>query len=358
MRKYDSSLVDMLQHHSHCKKEGGVPVVEKPIPETEERFRMDPRVLEAAKEKYKRLNRKFDLKTFQLDQERIRPDRVTCDLTTAPVEERQILIPIAHRYINACLFSPANRSDHAPVVLYLHGGGFIAGSVQYYRNQCRLLAQESGAVVVFPEYRLAPENPYPAGVDDCFGVLRWIQQSGGLPGTRSDQIILAGDSAGGGLANSCILKGAGPAVKLLIEIYPCSDMDIISNGKYPWDYSMYPVAENEKKYAYARIDRIRAGGEAACEFYLHGQMKADDPRVSINYGSDLSCFPMTLLIEAEYDFFKVSNNIFAQKCAGAQVPVDIIRYLGCDHGFLDQFGTFPQAEDCILEMAKAVRSCS
>ncbi len=98
---------------------------------------------------------------WTLSSERYRPDKVTYDLIETPVDCTEQLIPIGGHKIDIYIYRTANIQPNAPVLVYLHGGGFTAGDIHLFGKQMQYIAEQSGAVVVFPEYRLAPENPFP-----------------------------------------------------------------------------------------------------------------------------------------------------------------------------------------------------
>ena len=173
MRKYKEELVARLQNDSKSVMEDGVEFIVKPIPEIEKTSGMDPRMLKAAKEKIKNLPTEFSIDAFQLYGERYRPDKKNYDLTENTINTKQKLIQVNGHYINTFFYYPDNKED-MPIVLYIHGGAFMTGDHTQFENQCRFIAEKAQACVVFPEYRLAPENPFPAGIEDAFEILNWI----------------------------------------------------------------------------------------------------------------------------------------------------------------------------------------
>lgn len=352
MRRYEEGLIRNLQENVKIKKEKGISFEIKPIPDTRKETGMDPRMLEAAKRKAGKLQNSFSVETFQLYEERHRPDKVNYDLTVTIVEKKQQLLKVDQHYINTFFYRPQNKKENLPVVLYVHGGAFMTGDHTQYDNQCRLLAEKAEALVIFPEYRLAPENPFPAGLEDIRGILRWVYEKADL-GIDRDKIILAGDSAGASIMNGCALSEEGKLIRMMFEIYPCCDIDIIGNQVYKWDESYYEIPEDEKEYVHSRMSRLKNASGGMNEFYLGGK-DGKNPFVSIVYQEDMSAFPPVVIAIGEYDFLRVSADIFAQKCAKAGKLLRAIRYQGCDHGFFDMLGTMPQAEDIVLEMAKEV----
>lgn len=354
MRKYDEKLIKNLQNNVKVHQENGIPFEIKPIPELDKTNGMDPRMLKVAKKKALKLHNNFSVDSFQLYEERYRPDKINYDLTTKEIIKKQQLVKVKDHYINTFFYRPKNTTGKLPAILYVHGGAFMAGDHIQFENQCKLIAEKSGALVVFPEYRLAPENPFPAGLEDIFGILNWIYDRKHLLNIDGNKIIMVGDSAGASIMNGCALLDQRNIIRLLFEIYPCSDTDIIGNKIYKWDLSYYQIPDEEQKYVYSRMNRLKNACEGIVEFY-QGIEKGTNPLMSIVYQEDFKKFPQTVIVIGEYDFLRISADIFAKKCLKAEKLKRAIRYQGCDHGFFDMLGILPQAEDIILEIAKEVK---
>jgi acetyl esterase len=108
-----------------------------------------------------------------------------------------------------------------PALLYLHGGGWTFGSNETHDRIMRLLAQDSGAVVVGVDYRLAPEHPYPAGLDDALAALDWLTSGGAGEAVDPKRLALGGDSAGANLALAALLRSRAPAIRTAVLFYGC-----------------------------------------------------------------------------------------------------------------------------------------
>ncbi len=124
------------------------------------------------------------------------------------------------------VYRPAGASGSLPALLYIHGGGFVIGSIETEDPIARMLASEVGCVVVSVEYRLAPEHPYPAQVDDCYAALRWVADQAGELGIDPSRLGVYGGSCGGGLAAATALMArdrGGPALALQMLLYPMLD---------------------------------------------------------------------------------------------------------------------------------------
>ena len=121
------------------------------------------------------------------------------------------------------VFTPDRRSTPAPGVLWLHGGGYIVGTPAFEAaGSAGRLARDLGVVVVSPAYRLAPENPFPAGLDDCMATLRWMREHADELGIDADRIAVIGASAGGGMAAAVAQRShdEGIALRAQMLVYP------------------------------------------------------------------------------------------------------------------------------------------
>lgn len=344
MRRYDKELLESMERRAWCSIENDVEYEIRPIPEEEKTAGMDPRMLEAAKAKAKRLQTTFSAETFQLFEERYRPDKVNYDLTKGKICKRQFLVPVEDHFINTFFYWPEEKTENLPVIIYVHGGAFMTGDHRQFDNQCRFLAQNAKACIVFPEYRLAPENPFPAGLQDVEKVIAWVYKELYFVSIDQKRIVLAGDSAGASIINGCALGPSKDYIRLLFEIYPLCDVDIIGNGIYSWNQDYYSIPDSEAEYILSRMNRLKNGCRGMSLFYAKNQY-GTDPRISIVYQDDFSSFPETVVAIGEFDFLRVSADIFTQKLKDAGKLKKAVRYQGCDHGFFDMFGIMPQAED-------------
>lgn len=359
-RKYDPSLPGRIREKQFTTThKNGMMVLNKAIPDADGGNVLDPRLREIIEMKRKMFANRAK-GGWTLSGERYRPDKVTYDLTTTEVEVTERLIPVGDHLIDVYIYRPADAKPNQPVLVYLHGGGFTAGDMRLYANQMKLIAEKSGAVVVFPEYRLAPECPFPGPIEDCWGAVQWVHAHAAEIGADPEKLALAGDSAGGSLSAACVLQDAAGIVKKLIGIYPGWDTrnyHDIPTSEYAWSYEEYDVCDADREGAYSRIDRIKSGMEksdsSSSNLYLQGKTTTFNPLVSVACASDeqLKKFPETLVIAAQYDYLTVGADYVAKRLSGLGVPTRLVHYLGCDHGFLDMLGTIVQSEELCWTLA-------
>jgi acetyl esterase/lipase len=144
--------------------------------------------------------------------------------------------------VSALVLSPADQSAPSPAVLWLHGGAMCAGTAQLEVQPTSRLVRQLGAVAVLPDYRLAPENPFPAGLDDCMATLQWMIAHAGELGIDTDRIAVAGASAGGGLAAAVAQRAFDEGIPLRAQalVYPMLDdrtalrNDFAGQGELTW----------------------------------------------------------------------------------------------------------------------------
>nr|WP_054756845.1 alpha/beta hydrolase [Liquorilactobacillus satsumensis] len=235
-------------------------------------------------------------------------------------------------------------------LVYLHGGGFIGGSLETVENQCKLIAERSHCVVISIGYRLAPETPYPGAFCDVVESLEWIINNKAILNFNDSQLYVAGDSAGGNLAVICGLKDKRHIIRRIISIYGALDMTEIKKTLYKWDYSRYTIAKEHSSYIHTRLNKFALLTKIINVLYNTFEV-AENPLISPVYAQNFKDFPDITLVEAEFDYFLQSNIFFSKKLESLGLNVDLIMYKGLDHGFFDRLGTLKQAEDLVNVIA-------
>jgi acetyl esterase len=208
------------------------------------------------------------------------------------------------------------------VVVYFHGGGFMIGSIGLMDNIARELAHSSGAVVVSVGYRLAPEYPFPAGLDDCETVTRWAMANAGRFDVPSSAVVVAGESAGGNLAAAVSLRvrdagGLQPAGQALL--YPAVAGSVV-----------YPSAVE-----FDGLIISRTAGEMFWGAYSGPNDIDDNPYAAPLSASSLAGLPRALVILGGCDMLRDEGRAYADRLRHDGIEVDEVCYTGQPHGFIN-----------------------
>ncbi len=358
-RTYDPSLIEAIEEGARTVDAGeangpaGLELELRPCPDEPREHALDPRVWEMCKARMSGavITPSFaDVSTF-----RAKPPKENYPLDSGAVAEEAVLMDFGNRRIPAHVFTPEGRADDRPCLIFYHGGGFTTGSIAQLRNVCRYIAELADAVVIHPDYRLAPEAPFPAAVDDCVETFDWTVSHASELGIDATRIAIGGDSAGGSLSNAVVQRVADSRhLRLVILIYA-----LVDGGPVPddWSYDLYPVIDEHADGARMRVDRIKDANEDIAEMLCMGKAaQVLDPLISAAYAKNLELWPRTISIDSEYDYLRHQDEQFAKALADAGVSVRAIRYLGCDHGFLEQLGVMPQVEDMCRIIADEMRA--
>lgn len=251
-----------------------------------------------------------------------------------------IEIPGAAGPIRARLWAPSN-DPCLPVLLYLHGGGFVVGSIETCEGMCRQIAMQSGAAVVAIDYRLAPEHKFPAGLDDCFAALQWLAREGVTLGLDLQRIAVGGDSGGGTLAASTALLARDAGIKLALQLlfYPSVQTSISTAS-----------LEHYSKDLPLSTELMRWFNHNA---HLRGQV-LDWRREPLKAPSHAGVAPAWIGL-AQCDALTDDGYLYAEKLRGAGVPVEVIEWPGVIHDFINMGRFVPQAAEAHTAAAKALQ---
>lgn len=231
----------------------------------------------------------------------------------------------------------------APALLYLHGGGWVIGAPETHEDICRTLANDAGAVVVAPDYRLAPEHPFPAAIEDCAATLAWMAEQATALGINSNRILVAGDSAGGNLAAVIALlarDGQAPAILGQVLIYPVTDQQQTSDSyrRYASDFGLTTQAMRWFR-----------------DHYLPDETSRLDWRASPLHASSLKGTAAAVVILAGHDVLFDEGRAYAERLE-AETDVRCHTWPGQIHGFLSMGRAIPEAREALDTILAAWRS--
>lgn len=242
------------------------------------------------------------------------------------------------------VYSPQDHRGRHPALVYLHGGGFVLGSLESHDALCRFLAHRSGSVVIAVDYRLAPEHPFPAAVEDVCAAFRWIRDQAAAFHLDPKRIAIGGDSAGGNLAAVLCqeLRDAGepgPCFQLLV--YPCTDMSRSSDSHRTFANGFF-LTERMMDWFLAN--------------YLTRPSEEANPRASPLKATDLSGLPPAHIAVAGFDPLRDEGEAYADALAAAGVPTTLRRYESLIHGFVNLSGIVEAARHAVGDLADVVRT--
>ncbi|MFI0449585.1 alpha/beta hydrolase [Actinomadura sp. 6N118] len=258
-----------------------------------------------------------------------------------PVEgvgTRALTLPNGDHGIPARLYTPAGLPSGSPLLVYYHGGGFLLGSLDTHDSLCRHLAANAAVRVLSVGYRLAPEHPFPAAVDDALAAYEHAVKNAESFGADPHTVAVGGDSAGGNLA-AVVSHHAERKPAFALLFYPVTDLsgrrrsrDLFAEGFYLTDPDMIWFSDQ-----YIPVER------------------RTEVKASPLLADDVSGFPPTYLATAGFDPLRDEGEEFAHRLADAGVPVVLRRHEDLIHGFANMGGLGGRFAEAVSEAAGALR---
>lgn len=240
------------------------------------------------------------------------------------------------------LYQPLEQ-DGLPVVVYFHGGGWVIGDLETHDAMCRQLAALSGAVVVAVDYRLAPENPYPAAIMDCYEAAYWVRRNIKELGVDEGKIFLAGDSAGGNLAATVALMVRQEGIFIprgQVLIYPPLDCD----------FETASYKDNAEGYLLTR--------DTMCWFWdqYTNDVSRNEPYASPLREPSLKLLPPALVVTAEFDPLRDEGQAYAARLQKDGVAAELAHYEGVIHGFVHMNAQIPKGLEALMRCADWIKN--
>jgi acetyl esterase len=258
----------------------------------------------------------------------------------AGVEDR--MLPGPGGGIPIRIYAPSGEEPF-PVLVYFHGGGWVLGDIESSDGLCRILANAAGCIVVSVDYRLAPEHPFPAAIEDAYYSTQWVAENASSFGGDSSRIAVCGDSAGGNLAAVVALIArdrGGPAIQFQLLVYPATDA-ACNTPSYQ---------ENAESYFLTK-----AAMQWFWNHYVQNDADRSHPHASPLQAKSLAGLPAALVITAEFDPLRDEGEQYAERMRAAGTPVQLTRYNGMIHGFFTMSEILDQGRTAIQQSAEALR---
>ena len=238
-------------------------------------------------------------------------------------------------------------SARLPILVYFHGGGWTHFSAETHENVARYLCSRAECIVVNVDYRLAPENKFPAALDDAYAAVCWASTNAASLGGDDNAIVVAGESAGGTLSiGVCVLAKRNGTPRIALQIPLCPSLTLENYAAYDsWkrlgngDYLLSQSALDDFKHA-----------------YLSDNADAINPLASPILVEDLADLPPTLMISAEFDPLIDEEEQFVERLRRAGVPVDYRCFRGTVHSFMILAGAISLGYRALDEIAERVKA--
>jgi acetyl esterase len=253
---------------------------------------------------------------------------------------------LAARHYTPPALETGVAGEALPLLVYYHGGGFTYGDLETHDAFCRLLCRHAAVHVLAVDYRLAPEHPFPAAVEDARAALRWAIEHAGELGADAARVGVGGDSAGGNLAavtSQLAARDGGPAPTLQLLIYPVVDLTRQTGRSRELFGEGFLLTTSE-------IDWFD-------DNYLGtGREAARDPRVSPLYAEDLSGLAPAIVATAAFDPLRDEAEAYAAALREAGTGVVLRRFPGFIHAFINLTGVSAGCRDAVMEIAGMTRA--
>jgi len=310
---------------------------------------MDTKDMDPKFEKYLKeikLNQKTAFSIPDLEKARIIADEITTFETSKPEKVFDLTDIVIRGYKNdiTLRFYKPERKPPLPILLFLHGGGWVFGNLKNYESFCTQIVNLSSCAVVSVGYNLAPEHKFPEPVEDCYSALKWILENGDKYGLDPSRLIICGDSAGGNIsaAITLIARDRGlSSIGYQVLIYPAVDLS-------SFDY------ESFKLFGTGNLldtEDMPLG----IERYLNSEDERFNPYVSPILAKDFSNLPPAYVITAGYDVLRDQGHEYAIELAKAGVPVAIRCYKEFMHGFFTMDAVSEAVRPAIIETAEFLK---
>ena len=381
MRKYSEEYLEVLKHETIEIDNGGLKIVLKPSPGENREGYLDPceklimenhwasktKENEKAKDELIRnTEQSTEYKEPSLE-EKVQITReqmgfANNNLNTVEIYTKFEVITDSGNEVGLWRYYPRSmeKAENMSALVFIHGGGWIGGTTYVVENFCKLIAEKANCVVFNVDYSLAPEKPYPNGLNDNYSVIKHIYENATDYGIDKNKIAVGGDSAGGNYTAAVTLKARDqhiPMIALQILIYPVVAVGDAMVSEYKWSEDMIKIAPEleDKIRPLTGLGRpIKDPNDLILKSYLPDLNLIKNPYVSPMLAKSHVNLPKTILVSAEFDGLRIQTEFYAKQLRDAGVDVTCYRYKGMTHAFIDKLGFVPQAEDLAGIIAESI----
>lgn len=245
--------------------------------------------------------------------------------------------------VPARLYTPEH--SEGGVLVWLHGGGWVLGGIDEHNSLVCAIANRAHCSVLSVDYRLAPEHPYPAAINDCWTSTKWAMR-------HFDRVAIGGDSAGGNLAAAVALRARDNDMSLAFQllVYPALDSRIDSDFLKEF-VTRYEGFMGEENFGKMSVDRLRL----IWETYVVEPERREEAYASPAHAVSLTGIAPTLMVLAEHDLLRGEGEDYAQRLQSAGVTVETLIYSSQTHGFYNFLGVIPDAMDAVARTSVILR---
>ena len=364
-KKYNEDLLKSIEDKQYYKHMLGVDVLVKPIPDCDEDGMMDPRLYKDSKKMATMMKfmpkglMKMDASPKSIERLRGMFNGVkSIPVTSSKIDVlEKTILGLDKNEIPIKVYLPIERKEGLPVLYYIHGDGFFGGHSGVVDQLVKMIVEKFNIVAMSIDYRLAPENPYPKGHEDCYEGLKWVYNNIKDFGGDPEHIFVAGDSAGGNLTQYCTtrdLEDDSHMVKGQLLLYPTVNMGGIDNEDSHWSLDKYCIHPKHKSVIETTLNMM--GGDTGMTSLLGDILGTTDimNKYLTPYMNDVEGLPPTFMTVGEHDFLYIECLAYAKKLQEAGIVLTTVVYRGMGHAYGDNIGVYPQSEDCAIEMGRFI----
>lgn len=257
---------------------------------------------------------------------------------------KNITLEVNSEKIPVRIYTPEG-GDMFPIIIYSHGGSWIAGNLDTHDNVCRKLSWNTKAIVISVDYRLAPENPFPAALNDVYNVLQWTNKNAKSINGDENHIAVAGDSAGGNLSAAVCLMAKdknGPHILCQVLIYPSTNIYELNTESWSDFSNDFNISKEEM--------------EKYISLYVPQKEDRKNPYASPLLANEFNQLPDTLVITAEIDPLRDEGEAYGNKLKDTGIQSKVIRFNGVTHGFITMDKITDKADEALNQIYSYIQN--